>query len=384
MAEMIQFPCPVCGTALRLPLAMAAVRGPCPNCSQEIIAPDPARGLAAHKVPVPEPPVEIEPVGPDGPPTPVPQLLSEPPPEPQPPVARPSRGRLALSCLLTGLLTLAIGFFLGMRVGRESSPPPAPAVPLAAEVPAVPKPPLPEPVTIRVKPIIDPVPAEMPEPEPREEPKQVSATAEATLRAFLEAPDWASRSAYVLFPEKIRAAMEAYSQQAPDGPTAFKAITPKQTQLDEATGYTLMIFFVATEAFPTGIPTAVQETADGWRVDWQAFVEFRDQLFQKFVEGPIGRTGRFHLIVSQPPPAAEVNRANEHFMSVVVNAPLNPTQQAAYVKKASEASATLRAATPADEFFTPVLEIAKRGTPDGKTYLEILEVVASNWSPREP
>jgi hypothetical protein len=54
------------------------------------------------------------------------------------------------------------------------------------------------------------------------------------------------------------------------------------------------------------------------------------------------------------------------------------------VKKASETSATVRAATPGDGFFTPVLEVAKRGTADGKTYLEVLQVVASNWSPREP
>lgn len=124
---------------------------------------------------------------------------------------------------------------------------------------------MPEPVTIRVKPIIDKAPVETPKIEPKEEPKQVAATAEATLRAFLEAPDWASRSAYVLFPEKTRAAMEAYSHQAPDGPTEFKSITAKQTQIDEMTGYTLLIFFVATEAFPSGIPVAVQETAGGWQ-----------------------------------------------------------------------------------------------------------------------
>ncbi|MGL4399792.1 MAG: hypothetical protein ACRCXD_07975, partial [Luteolibacter sp.] len=99
---------------------------------------------------------------------------------------------------------------------------------------------------------------------------------------------------------------------------------------------------------------------------------------------PVDQTERFHLIVSQPPPGSKVNRANEHFMSVVVNAPLNPTPQVAYVKNASEASATLRAATPADEFFTPVLEVVKRATADGKIFLEVLEVVASNWSPREP
>jgi hypothetical protein len=380
MAEMIQFPCPVCSTILRLPLAMAAARGPCPQCSHEITAPDPARGLGAFEVPVPKDLEWIEP-------------LPEPPLEMMPPVPHalsPAAPRLwgrplLLACLVTGMVAFAIGYLFGTRVGREWPPPAAVVAPVArAEEP----PPLPTPITIRVKPIIEKAPLEAlekkPVAKPKEESKQVAATAEATLRAFLEAPDWATRSAYVLFPEKTRAAMEAYSHEAPDGPTAFTSITAKQTQIDETTGYTLLIFFVATQAFPSGIPTAVQETADGWLVDWYAFVEFRDQLFQKFMDGPADQTGRFHLIVSQPPPGSKVNRSNEHFMSVVVNAPLNPTPQVAYVKNASEASTTLRAATPEDEFFTPVLEVVKRVTADGKTFLEVLQVVVSNWSPQEP
>jgi hypothetical protein len=34
---------------LRLPQAMAACQGPCPNCGREIIAPDPERGTRAHE-----------------------------------------------------------------------------------------------------------------------------------------------------------------------------------------------------------------------------------------------------------------------------------------------------------------------------------------------
>jgi hypothetical protein len=376
MAEMIQFPCPVCATTLRLPLAMAAVRGPCPHCAREIIAPDPVHGLAACEVPLPPVPEVIEPA------EPAPQVTAEPVSALPLPAAKPRRAVLFLACLVTGLVALALGFLLGMRAARES-PPPVVIAPVPVKTPAEPKP-LPEPIPLRVKPIIDDAPVEPPKVEAKPEPKQAAAAAEAALRAFLEAPDWASRSAYVLFPEKTRAAMEAYSRDVPDGPTAFNSIAVKQTQVDGTTGYTLFVFFVHTDAFPSGIPVAVQETSSGWQVDWQTFVEFRDQLFQKFADGPTGQTGRFHLIVSEPPPERAATAVNEHFLSLVLNAPLNPTPHPAFVKKASEAAATLRAATPGDGFFTPVLEVAKRGTADGKTYLEVIEVVASNWSPREP
>jgi hypothetical protein len=386
MAEVIQFNCPVCGTTLRLPLAMAAERGPCPHCTREIVAPDPASCIGAHEAPLPPPPTVIEPFRPfDEPPVAKVEVeaIVEPACEKPQLTVKPQRAVLVLSCLLTGVVTLALGFVLGMQANRRSVQV-QPAKPMQTVIPSEPKPPVPDPIPIRVKPIIDDVPVEPPKIEAKPEPTQVAAAAEAALRAFLEAPDWAGRSAYALFPEKTRAAMEAYSREVSDGPTAFNSITVKQTQIDEITGYTLFIFFVSTETFPSGIPVAVQETPGGWLVDWQTFVEFRDQLFPKFADGPADQTGRFHLIVSQPPPERVANPENEHFESVVLNAPLSLTPHPAFVKKASAAFATLQAATAGGGFFTPVLEVAKRKTPDGKTYLEVLRVVASNWSPREP
>ncbi|MEY3897176.1 MAG: hypothetical protein RLZZ214_2697 [Verrucomicrobiota bacterium] len=382
MAEVIQFNCPVCGTLLRLPLAMASKRGPCPNCQREIMAPDPSRGIGAYEIPEAPPPREIEPFRPFADPLPEPVAVEEEEaPAPQvvqlPVCEKPQRAVLVLSCLLTAAVALALGFALGvcskeffMRVptaAEQVRPNPPPA-----EVKA------PEPIPVRVKTVIEEPPAT----EKPQEPATVAAAAEAALRAFLVAPDWASRSAYVLFPEKVRGAMEAYSREVPDGPTPFTAIAVKQTQIDEKSGHTLFIFFVSTEAFPTGIPVAVQETPGGWLVDWQSFVEFRDQLFQKFVDGPADKTRRFHLIVSPPPAERAANTENEHFVSYLLNAPLNQKPQIAFVKKASEVFETFQTATASGGFFTPVLEVAKRQTADGKNYLEVLGVPATDWLPR--
>jgi hypothetical protein len=379
MAEVIQFNCPVCGTLLRLPLALAAERGPCPNCQREIIAPDPYRGIGAYEIPVAMP-EEIEPL----------RSVAEAPVEEEatsapvvPTCEKPRRAVLVLSCLLTGVAALALGFGLGVR-SKEffMRVPPVSVIPVRA--PAETKAPEPEPVPLPVKPLID-EPVVIEEPlviEEKPEPVTVAAAAEAALRAFLNAPDWASRSAYVLFPEKVRGAMEAHSHEFPDGPTPFTSIAVKQTQIDENSGHTLFIFFVSTEAFPTGIPVAVQETPGGWLVDWQAFVEFRDQLFQKFADGPADRTGRFHLIVSPPPAERAAKTENEHFVSFLLSAPLDQAPQIAFVKKASEFFETFQSATATGGFFTPVLEVAKRQTADGKNYLEVLRVTATDWLPR--
>lgn len=383
MAEVIQFNCPVCGTLLRLPLAMASERGPCPNCQREIMAPDPARGIGAFEISMPPQPREIEPFRPFAEsPRVVPIPESAPIQVAPVEIARkPQWAALVLSCLLTGAVALALGFALGVRsTGFFMRVPPMASLVKEAKPapPAEVKAPEPEPVPLRVKPMI-----EIPPVGNKPEPTQVSAAAEAALRAFLEAPDWASRSTHVLFPEIVRSAMEAYSHEVPDGPTPFTSLAVKQTQVDAESGSTLFIFFVSTDAFPTGIPVAVQETPGGWLVDWRAFVEFRDQLFQKFADGPAGKTGRFHLIVSPPSPERAENTTNEHFVSFLLNAPLNKTPQIAFVKRSSEVFATFQATTAAGGFFTPVLEVAKRKTADGKSYLEVLRVIATDWKPRK-
>lgn len=416
MAEMIQFTCPACGTILRLPLAMAALEGPCPHCRQEIVAPDPYRGIGARlHVPVVLK-VEPEPFRPfvESPPL-VPKaqefsITREPvrvktPELEAPAVVLPisipaavtetvSHGSqttiLVLSCLLAGACGLAVGFAFGVRTTRYFSESKAESAPFLV----APKP-QPEPKEIPER-VITPLPIIEPPPDPVLEkplhivpkvetlpaPMKVSAAAEASLRAFLEAPDWASRCAYVLNAESVRTAMEAYSHEVADGPTTYKSISVKQSLIDEASGNTLLVFLVITEKYPKGIPVAVKETDKGWLIDWLAFVEFRDGLFQAFADGPANKGGFFHLIVSLPPPAPATKFKNENFDSYLLHSPLAEDSRVAYVNRKSPAAKILASQTPMGRNYTPVLEVVKSATPDKKDYLEILSVKSDDWFPR--
>ena len=373
MADVIQFNCPACGTTLRLPLALAAHRGPCPCCLREIVAPDPHRGVGAHETrPPDQPPLPesfhpfAEPLPPIAPESTATTGLVAPVP---PPPAPPRRTPLALPILLTAVSCLIAGYLLGTR-----SNPPLSRAPLPVLPPPAPDPPAP------------PTPAPLPEPAPlptkTPEPVKASAAAQSALMAFLAAPDWTTRSAHVLAPETVRPAMEAYSHQVPDGPTPFTSISVQNSYTDKTTGETLFIFQVVTAQHPAGIPVAVAESPTGWRVDWAAFVEFRDDRFTAFADGPPDQTGRFHLIVSAPPAPRAASAINEHFTSFLLDPPLPGRQRLAYVGKSLEIHATLSAATANGAAFTPVLELVKRNTPTGKSYLEIVGILANDWLPR--
>ncbi len=433
MAEVIQFNCPLCATTLRLPLALAGQQGPCPGCQGEIVAPDPNRGVGAKPAEAPPPPPEPEPFRPfaESPPLvprgqeesvklpepvvqrPVRAIEDAPPPKQVPvPVMRPIAASSQLpigilACVLSALFGLVIGYAMGARSVKAA--PVSPAI-SHVETPVAPSPvavidvttppdkpeevveiappkmePLPEinPVPIAIEPV--PPVAEPVREEPNvaaPEPPKISAAAEASLRAFLDAPDWASRSAHVLSPESVRNAMEAYSHVGPDGPTPFKSIVVKDSHIDPKDGSTLFLFFVMTERFPDGLPVALKETPDGWLVDWATFVEFRDSLFEKFADGPPAKAGVFHLVITNPDATRAASTEDANFSSFLLQSPMSTKTQIAFVKKNSELFDTIQAATDGGRLFSPVVEVSKSKTAGGKPYLEVEKIVSNDWFPR--
>ena len=282
---------------------------------------------------------------------------------------------LAFACAATASLALGAGLFIGNKMRPDPGagplvvhPKPAPPSPPAVPAPAVPA-------------EVPPVAPKLPETTAAEEPKKIVAAAETVLRAFLEAPDWASRSAYVLSAGTVRPKMEAYAKDNPDGPTPFESFSVKHSQVDEKTGSTLFVFQVDSPNAPGGIPVAILETSKGWLVDWESFVEFRDDQFKHFTDGPADLKGEFHLIVTAPD--AATTQENENFAGFILSPPLPDRQRIAFVKKTNPAYERLREATANGRVFTPVLEIAKRNAGDKQSYLEIVSIKASDWRPKE-
>jgi hypothetical protein len=127
MADTFQFYCPACGTPLSLPVAASGQQGPCPRCSQEIVAPDlesgaPARRLAALKDAVPTantamaPPVVRRAAPPELPQNDLPWMEDFPAPE-----RRVSLVGAILCCVVIG----GGAFFAGHMVGKKSVKPAA-------------------------------------------------------------------------------------------------------------------------------------------------------------------------------------------------------------------------------------------------------------------
>jgi len=437
----LQFDCPACGAVLTVPAAIAGMQGPCPKCWQEIISPDPAIGMPARlpalpaaTAPEPEPiappapelvasstPAPVEPPTPEplAPPEPEPVLApvaEAPPPEPlptpaplppepakaseipsadkldeipPPPAPRPrSKARLLLALGIPALALAAVGYYFGKDhlppvyqssiLGLSSNQPPA-----VERVPA----PAPAPDPVRET---GPAPAPTPDetgqglPPPRPEASQEN-DAQQALEAFLSAPDWQARGAFVLSPDEIRPEMEKYAEKNGDGPIPASAI-----QLLEAAPPNL-IFKVCTKAMPDGFPVAVALTDEGPKIDWEAFIAFNDDHFRKLLVGPADQSGILNLLV-KPETGAE---PSPHWIRYRLSVPMPDREATAWVRKESVAMARLKSIFDGEngldketvdklvaETGIPLrLAITKRRTNDGREFIEVVDMVAIGWAP---
>lgn len=434
--EVIQFHCPACQTQLRVPPAAAGFKGPCPACRRDIVGPIPDHGLEARlatqdafspfpgnlqpgklgePLQAPEPilptaPEELEPFAPfsDPPPADVPVSAPQPVtpasalPEPPTPAPSPTEAAeclapkqfrrlrtavLLLSCLLCSLISFIAGYLLALR--SQVFP-----APIFADSPAF----LPPSIEAVAQPPVQPPPHE--EPVEPESPTEAVSTredvdltgsptdpqprpaAQATLEAFLSAPDWASRMAYVLDPEEVRSSMKKSAEESGDGPIEATSIKSAYVFPDQEH------FTVKTEAIPAGFPVTLQRQGGDWRIDWEIFDEFHGDRFRRFASGKLGETEELHVYLK--PHASEDPNG---FARYQLSAPIEGRSYPAFSKRGQLAQAKISSLLDSDSVkenaalqkllandgIPVVLKLSYQSRGQNQNFLLIEDLVAQGW-----
>ncbi len=209
--------------------------------------------------------------------------------------------------------------------------------------------------------------------------------AQEALIAFLGAPDWQARSAFVLFPEEVRPAMEKHAKENGDGPIPASSVDLNE---EESTP-PVFVFNVCTKAMPDGFPVPVTLTDEGPKIDWEAFLAFNDDHFQKLLTGPPDQSGIFNLLVK--PELGE--EPSQHWFRYRLRVPMPGREATGWVRKDSVALAALKAVFEGQNGYNketvegfvsgkgvPLrMAVTKRRTNDGQEFLEIVDLVAVSW-----
>lgn len=112
---------------------------------------------------------------------------------------------------------------------------------------------------------------------------EAQAGALEALTLFLQARTWKDRLVLSHGGDSLDAEMEAYYRKAKDDanpPTSVEHIA--SAPLPDGVR-TVQVFHVTFPDLPQGFPVPVRQTDEGWKIDWQAFVEFREGRLKKFL-----------------------------------------------------------------------------------------------------
>lgn len=120
------------------------------------------------------------------------------------------------------------------------------------------------------------------------------------LMQFLKAGSLQERLKHTLAAEHMRPIMERYYGVNPDGPILVDAIAlVRHDPKPQIGGGAHAVFGLESKTWQYPVPVMLEQTDDGFKVDWLSFVEFKDRLLEKFLQGYQEGPARFHVGITR-------------------------------------------------------------------------------------
>lgn len=131
----------------------------------------------------------------------------------------------------------------------------------------------------------------------KNDPLRLQQDSRNVLKQFLDATTVAQRLAVSQYPDKIRGGMEAWYQAHPSVPLSVLDITflTEGEVPDRPEKFHLYNVQLKDQEAP--IPVAVEQTPDGFRVDWPSFIESYAHHLKAFFAAPSEKPGRFRVLL---------------------------------------------------------------------------------------
>ena len=146
---------------------------------------------------------------------------------------------------------------------------------------------------------LPPVPATPTEPRIGKLPVEAKNALQA-LRKFLDAPAWDQRAALSLKGEALRGAMEKHAASFGDGPIQVGSITFVERYPSKNGVPPYCMFELGDGSLSHPVMVLVEETPkSGCKVDWEAFVDFKDNLLFRFLNDHALPAQKFRVMLQR-------------------------------------------------------------------------------------
>ena len=225
-----------------------------------------------------------------------------------------------------------------------------------------------------------------PEPAPPDRPKPSDpphgnlpgeARAKASLEAFFAADTWQEKLKYCLNADRIAQKLKAYYE---DTPLVFTPTGIKLQFSEEIPNTSLHshAFLVSSEKHPDGITVALEDTADGPKLNWEAFVEFQDDTLGAFLGAFKPDPGIFHVYLER----AHYFRTDVpdigNLYCFRIRNPIPGNESFAFLPKSGKMADEIARKFDWDSVYFPVAELQWVRHQESE-YVQINRIVRENW-----
>jgi len=197
-------------------------------------------------------------------------------------------------------------------------------------------------------------------PEIAEDSPAEAAPAIESLKKFLSAGSLNERLKHTLGAEHMQPLMERYYKHSADGPVRVDRIQFIRMDPNPELGAGRhCIFSLENKTWEFPVPVMLEEQKDGFKVDWLAFVEFKDRMLEKFLQAyQEGPPARFHVgIIRHHYFEDNVPSLDRKDAFRISPAPPNTFHAYAFLDKESPLAQELRARLPWETHVWAIVEL---------------------------
>lgn len=200
------------------------------------------------------------------------------------------------------------------------------------------------------------------------------------LKKFLNSKSLEERLKYTLGADMMKPHMERYYAHAPDGPILVDRIQFVRMDPNPELGSGKhCILSLENKTWEFSVPVMLEEKEDGFKVDWVAFVEFKDRMLEKFFQTYMTGKACFHVgIIRHHYFGDGVPNLDHKDVFRVGPAPPNSFQESVFLDKDSALAQELRVRIPWETHVWAVVELEwkKLGS---QQWVELSAVPQMHW-----
>jgi hypothetical protein len=207
--------------------------------------------------------------------------------------------------------------------------------------------------------------------------------ARKVIRAFLEAGSWKDRVGLVEVSGDPVSILSEYYQKNPDLPIQNYRLDFFHEEEGGDGAASAFIFFLTFANDVDGIPVMVLKRGDGYRIDWDLYLEFRGRAFQRFVEEAPNDAMRFRVVlqrVTYGEPDREEIPGVDQLLCYKIDPPYPGMTRYAFVEKEKPIGKQMaRELSWESDPMAAEVQLRWAEFPGGKRYLTIEQLVSTSW-----